>query len=55
MPDQEQHSDGYSRKRQALYLTGLLPDDEKEARAVLELCAKLLNLLAPSDGQGRAK
>lgn len=38
----------YDRERLALYLTGLLPNDINEGHAVLELCSRLLPLLAES-------
>jgi hypothetical protein len=38
----------YERERLALYLTGLLPSDVAEARAVLELCGQILPILAES-------
>jgi hypothetical protein len=36
-----QNDDEYNRPRLALYLTGLLPDDPVEAKAVLDLCEQL--------------
>ena len=41
-------NEGYDRERLALYLTGLLPIDEAEGRAVLDLCGELLPVLIKS-------
>jgi hypothetical protein len=41
----------YDRERLALYLTGLLPDNPDEGRAVLDLCGRLLPVLAESRSQ----
>lgn len=46
--DQETIDNNHDRERLALYLTGLLPDDIAEARAVLDLCKALLPLLDDS-------
>ena len=35
-------NDEYSRSKLALYLTGLLPEDYEEAKAVLAMCGELL-------------
>ena len=52
-----QNEDEYSRPRLALYLTGLLPDDPVEAKAVLDLCEQLAAVAyqkdqRPRDGEG---
>lgn len=44
----EPDDETYDRERMALYITGLLPGDVAEARAVLDLCAELLLALATS-------
>ena len=38
----------YDRERLALYVAGLLPDDKKEAEAVLTLASRLLPVLETS-------
>lgn len=38
----------YDRERLALYLAGLLPDDQDEAQAVLDLTGRLLPVLRES-------
>ena len=38
----------YDRERLALYVAGLLPDDKKEAEAVLSLASRLLPVLETS-------
>jgi hypothetical protein len=38
----------YDRERLALYLTGLLPIDPDEGKAVLDLCGRLLPVLVAS-------
>lgn len=54
MPDCYDRDEGHDRERLALYLTGLLPDDPTEARAVLDLCGSLVLLVAESRAsQGR--
>jgi hypothetical protein len=49
MFQQATETDEYNRKRQALYLTGLLPDDPREAQEVLTLCERLVAALADPD------
>lgn len=39
---------GYDREELALYLTGLLPHDPEEAKAVLDLCYKLVAVVLDS-------
>jgi hypothetical protein len=38
----------YNREQMALYLTGMLPPDQVEALAVLDLCRRFLPILAES-------
>lgn len=38
----------YDRERLALYVAGLLPDDQDEAQAVLDLTGRLLPILRES-------
>lgn len=45
----------YDRERLALYVAGLLPDDKKEAEAVLNLASRLLPILETSRAEHPAE
>lgn len=45
----------YDRERLALYLAGLLPNDQVEAQAVLDLTSRLLPVLRESRDQHAPK